>query len=67
MGPILGGKFKYPGWIFYSSFFIFFLITSSPSGGAAPGATGAVAPARQLHYNEYVLSFKVTDMKFLCN
>jgi hypothetical protein len=23
------------------------------SGGAAPGATGVVAPARLLHYNEY--------------
>jgi hypothetical protein len=37
------------------------------SGGAALGATGAVAPSQQLHYNELFLRFKVTNMKCLAN
>jgi hypothetical protein len=43
------------------------LEVESGSGGAMPGATGVVAPARLLHYNEYLSCFKVTNVKCLCN
>jgi hypothetical protein len=42
-------------------------MTATDSGGAAPGATVAVAPARQLHTMGMSYLFKVTNMKCLYN